>query len=360
MREPKGGNLLEPRASEGMGFPSMPDCSHIWRPIGPGTHLCVEYAQELGTSFSSLELRNIAHQCDQLILNAGGIYPALVAIQEDEVRKLKPQLDFVHVHRELCPVQYPALMQPLEQGAQAHYTSGSGGALDYEAYLTTWGRLGARLSLRRRSGRTFEHAGSSFVRLQWSPMTYLLKPHPLPLWKKKNPDHTVSLDRRIIAEMRRINLGFPESQYYPARVPSLESLARLLVTMTVALPGLTLEMTKRDIASAFRLLRLRPSLLLLMCTELPGMHFGCERDFVFFYLAMPFGWNGEPVNFALFGDAISAIHSHFGVDDSSWFAPFPSQSRLYADDGMLYYIRNRVRQKANSEAWGADYYRRSG
>ena len=73
--------------------------------------------------------------------------------------------------------------------------------------------------------------------------------------------------------MRRINLGFNPAQYYPVRVPTAEALARLLVAMTVSANGMPIEMTKRDVAADFRLLRLRPALSLLMCTEVPGVHF---------------------------------------------------------------------------------------
>lgn len=90
-----------------------------------------------------------------------------------------------------------------------------------------------------------------------------------------------------------------------------------------------------------------------MCAELPGIHFGSDHDLVFCYLEMPFGRNGAMANFAIFGDAISAIHSRFGVCGPSWCTSSPFQSRLYvADDGMLFDIRNRARQPANTDTWG--------
>ena len=93
---------------------------------------------------------------------------------------------------------------------------------------------------------------------------------------EKNPDRAIDADRRAIADMRRINMGFDASQYYPARVPALEAMARLLVSMTVSFPWMTVVMAKRGIASSLRLLRLRPSLSLAMCIELPGAHFNSE------------------------------------------------------------------------------------
>merc|ERR1712112_548209 len=76
--------------------------------------------------------------------------------------------------------------------------------------------------------------------------------------EKKNPDRTISTDRRVIADMRRINVGFNVDQYYPIRAPTVESIARLLVALTTSLPGWDIQMTKRDVASAFHLLHLHP------------------------------------------------------------------------------------------------------
>ena len=171
--------------------------------------------------------------------------------------------------------------------------------------------------------------------------------------EKKNPDRTAITDRRVIADMRRINVGFSVSQYYPVMVPSIESIARLLVSMTVTLPGFEIEMAKSDIASAFRLLRLRPSLSLLMCTELPGGALGHTPDVALFYLVMSFGWNGSPANFAILGDAISCVHAQFGMGCPHWFLSIPILSKLYVDDELLFDIRNKIRQQANVLTWEA-------
>ena len=59
--------------------------------------------------------------------------------------------------------------------------------------------------------------------------------------------------------------------------------------MAVSLRGFIIEMTNRDIASEFRLLRLHPALSLLMCTEQPGGFRLHHHDLELFYLSMPFG-----------------------------------------------------------------------
>ena len=90
---------------------------------------------------------------------------------------------------------------------------------------------------------------------------------------------------------------------------------------------------------------------LVMRTELPGKNFGHPRDLFLFYLAMSFGWNGAPGDFAIFGDVISPLRARFGMDNPSWHTPLPFLSRLYVADWMLFDIRNAIRQTANADTW---------
>ena len=141
--------------------------------------------------------------------------------------------------------------------------------------------------------------------------------------EKKNPDRTIITDRRAISDIRRINQGFNPAQYYPARVPKVEALARLLVSTAVSFTGVPIDMAKRDIASDFRLLWLRPSLPLLMCAELPAAHFNVDFDLVLLRMVIPFGRGGAPANVAFFGGANSSIHSQIGMGRPDWFFSSP-------------------------------------
>ena len=140
---------------------------------------------------------------------------------------------------------------------------------------------------------------------------------------QKKPDRTISTDTRAIADMGRRNVGFPVSKYYPVRAPSVESVARLLASMTTPLPGLSAQMDNGDIASAFRLLRLRPSLPLLMCTELAGGFLGRSSNLVLIYLAIPFGRVGAPANFPIFGGSVTRINGEFRTGRQDSFLPSP-------------------------------------
>ena len=133
----------------------------------------------------------------------------------------------------------------------------------------------------------------------------------------------------------------------------MESIARLLDTMAVSFPRIDIQMAKRDIGSAFRLLRLRPSWSLLMCTELPGCFLGYAHDLVLIYRVIPFGLNGAPGNFAIFGDAATCIRAKFGMGHPDWFPPpTPLTPKPYVDDGRLFEIRNAIRQNLNATLWG--------
>ena len=97
---------------------------------------------------------------------------------------------------------------------------------------------------------------------------------------KKNPGRAISDCRRIIADVRRENIGLNPAQYFPARSPSIEDICRTLISLALLFHGMAVQMAKRDIASSCRLLRLRQSLSLLVYTELPGRHFNLRADIV--------------------------------------------------------------------------------
>ena len=89
-----------------------------------------------------------------------------------------------------------------------------------------------------------------------------------------------------------------------------------------------------------------------MATELTGRFFKMQHsDVVLFYLAMPFGWDGSPAHFAVFGDAITAAHCARGVVGEPHMSQFPFLSRMCADDGIFFEIDQSVRLKASTSAW---------
>ena len=103
---------------------------------------------------------------------------------------------------------------------------------------------------------------------------------------KKRPDRPISLGRGVISDIRRANLGFDPRRYHPVQVPSINEIAKTIIALSVKRPNQPIYIAKRDIDSAFRLLRIHPELCKMMAAELPAPHFGREEDSVIFYFTI--------------------------------------------------------------------------
>ena len=77
---------------------------------------------------------------------------------------------------------------------------------------------------------------------------------------EKNPDRAISQGRGRIADLRRVYLSSPPNQYYKVSSPSVEEISWAIAKLQAQNPDEEVMMTKRDIASAFRLIRLNPGL----------------------------------------------------------------------------------------------------
>ena len=64
---------------------------------------------------------------------------------------------------------------------------------------------------------SFESIGGYHADIEMTPTTMV---------PKRNPDRSLSTEKRIIADLRRINLYFGQSTDYPAVFPTVDSLAR--------------------------------------------------------------------------------------------------------------------------------------
>lgn len=67
-------------------------------------------------------------------------------------------------------------------------------------------------------------------------------------------------------------------------------------------------LAKRDVKSAFRLIRIRPLLARVMETEFAGHHFGLVEDILLFCGVLPFGWGSSHGHFCRLSDAITILH----------------------------------------------------
>lgn len=151
--------------------------------------------------------------------------------------------------------------------------------------------------------------------------------------------------------MGRVRLLFPSSQYYAVVVPAVSDLGRWIMGLHAMYPGSELVVTKRDIASAFRLLRLRPSLSMLMETEFPSPHIPLQHDMVCICLAMPIGRNGAPGNCAQFGEANARAHLQCGLPRSTMRLNHDCRSVMYVDGGIFIELNMQNRLMAKMRCW---------
>ena len=349
----QGLGRLSPNGKRDLGVDFMPSSDHWWRIEGDIPPPALTYFSDLPEVFQPECLGELAKRGDQLVVTLKGLYPALCSLQEIALRQLAPQLSFASQYKHLIPDQFPWIFHTLTVGVVATYTVG------VPTYPRTRGlpyqsnddqhclKIGEKFWKDILNGRMFVCTASS-VSLHTP-----LEATPTTMVDKKNPDRTISLDKRMIADLRRVNLSFPDGQYYKVTVPTVSEVARDVLRLQALNPHTPIALTKRDIAAAFRLLRLHPALCLVMATELPGKIFGLDNGFdvVLVYLAMPFGWNGSPAHFAVFGDALTLIHRNFGMADPTWFGSHPFHSRLYVGDGIFSEVLRIQRMDACTECW---------
>ena len=272
------------------------ECEHEWRnPDATLPKLVTELYEGMSDQFSMPQVALLAGRGDEIVDQMNGLYPALCAVQEQEMRKVQPQIDFVTSHRDLFEHCADELIDVLRTGVRAVY----GGhppipprrrglpykMKDSETTTLILSKLWKDIFKRRMflcTTRTVK-------------LNELIEATPTTTVEKKNPDRSISKDRRVIADLRRVNLKFDTCQYYPIEAPSVHDIARWILALTHRYPGLDLKLTKRDVASAFRLLRLHPALSLVMVTEFPANHVLLDDDLVcVFGYAVRLEWGTSP------------------------------------------------------------------
>ena len=263
---------------------------------------------------------------------------------------LEPQRRFAEKHAYMFPELADQMTQILHRGALAEYDCGTptNPRTRGQPYSVNGEANSRHILSKLRKGvynrRMFMCAAEAISESEYIETT------PTTTAEKKNPYRPISADRGIIAEMRRINMRFDSTQYYPIVAPRIQEIARRAMRLKGLFPELPLYDTMRDIASAFRLLRLHPSMTLRMVTEFPASRFEMDHDLICFYLVMPFGRYGSASHFALFGDAITLAHHQHGIPRSGRLG-HAFTSRMHADDGISIEIATPKRSAHTIECW---------
>lgn len=190
--------------------------------------------------------------------------------------------------------------------------------------------------------RITSSVGGDGDRIEATPSTLVLK---------SNPGRSWSTEKRAIADLRRINLYFDTSDVYPVELPTVKELARRIIALKRKFPQTNVLLAKRDIKSAFRLIRVHPRLSRVMVTEFAGRHFGLEEDILMFYGVLPFGWGSSPGHFCRFSDAIARLHQLHGPSGPLWNMPCAFRSKMYIDDGLFVELEIGDRKEQSSRKW---------
>ena len=86
---------------------------------------------------------------------------------------------------------------------------------------------------------------------------------------KQNPDRTLSTEKRLIHDQRRVNETTDKAWHPPAAQPFHRQLARLIVWWSVRLPKIPILLSKLDVKGAFKLLWVDPADVGTFATDLP-------------------------------------------------------------------------------------------
>ena len=74
---------------------------------------------------------------------------------------------------------------------------------------------------------------------------------------------------------------------------------------------------------------------MIICTELRGLEMELADDPLFFYLALPFGWNGSPGISPLVGDFVREVVAGYRSNTPRWESELAFSVGIFADGLMI-------------------------
>ena len=167
---------------------------------------------------------------------------------------------------------------------------------------------------------------------------------------KKLPGRTLSVERRLIWDGRRVNIHCPKQDYWHLDTPSIHDLAVWVAQIKGEFPGMEVVGTKRDIDSAFTRIRLHPDSVRMFPTEF-SLGPVISDNFIFFYLVLPFGFTGSPVIFGRVMKAVEWFHHQRGPNNPVQNGSMRFRSVIYVDDGMFLEPNIGLRPQQSVACW---------
>ena len=155
------------------------------------------------------------------------------------------------------------------------------------------------------------------------------------LGQKRNRRRTMSVDKRHISALRRVNLNIDSQDCYPGVVPSVVHLEAEIIRFRRLRPGTPAIVCRRAADDAFSLLYIHPDTCSVLATDFPSADLAFTCDITMSHLVLPVGWLAIPSFYPLFVESVALHHANIGPiamnglrDVTSDNLPFPTIRRL--------------------------------
>ena len=167
--------------------------------------------------------------------------------------------------------------------------------------------------------------------------------------EKKNPDVRISTDRRVVADVRRVNLGFqPPPPVLPCAGTLVGSLSAVIGVHNCVISGDPSWEGKTRHFAGLSVSQSPSCVIIDDAHRTTGQPHRLRNRFSILLPGYSVRVEWCPANFAIFGDAVSAIQSQCGAPSTDWYRPFPFLSRLNVEGGLFLDRKIRPRQEINT------------
>ena len=302
-----------------------------WRNTVEPCDLGKNFFQSAQAEFSLDSIRKTASLGDKLIKTHKEVHLAVRSLQE---RKMREQAHLV-TNARTCLAEIPELCEDI---AELHRI---GATPAYRGTTPPWNRVQGLPHNPKDSLLMMEklwdyvRGEKMFICTQAGlPKGTLLLSSPSTTVAKKLPDRTVSTEKRLIWDGRRVNIHCPKTDYWHLDTPDIQELAIWVTQIKAEFPGIEVVGTKRDIDAAFTRVRVHPDAARMFATEF-ALGPREEDNIIFMYLVLPFGFTGSPGIFGRVMKGVGWWHQKHGPTNVTRDGAWNFRSLIFVDDGMF-------------------------
>ena len=213
------------------------------------------------------DLEEVIRLGNQMVVTAGGYRHAARELQEINLRSRKHLVGRIEEMEHVFPAIAPQLLDIARLGVIPEYR----GLLPTENRVTHYPYVSADTEKIAKKLRKDVRAGiMAICESEIAEDGCQVISHSSSVVHKKLPGRTLSVDYRVISDLRQINLGNRKEDFYPVEVTKLSETVTRILKLKRQYPTIPVLMTKRDIASAFRRILLHPDMIHIFTNDIPG------------------------------------------------------------------------------------------